>query len=136
MEREKMNETEEIEIEGIKETTRKELEELEIERINKIEELKETEKELKIITIAKLKREIIIQTISKHLNIELIKVSKKSILSTATAISDRKNITIEPINSTLKSKIRHFCHELPFGIISFNRNVTIETIDIISYDKK
>ena len=35
-----MNETEEIKIEGIKETTRKELEEIETERINKIKELK------------------------------------------------------------------------------------------------
>ena len=34
-----MNEAEEIEIEGIKETTRKELEEIEIERRNKIKEL-------------------------------------------------------------------------------------------------
>ena len=50
-------------------------------------------------------------------------------------ISDRKNIKIEPINPTLKKTI-YYCDELPFKIISFNRYINIEKINIIaSYDK-
>ena len=76
------------------------------------------------------------ETISEHLNIVLIKVSKKSILSTVITISDRKNIKEEPINLTLENKAMYCCDKLPFEIISFNRYINIETVNIISsYDK-
>ena len=76
------------------------------------------------------------ETISEHLNIVLIKVSKKSILSTVITISDRKNIKEEAINLTLENKAMCYCDKLPFEIISFNRYINIETVNIISsYDK-
>ena len=48
-----------------------------------------------------------------------------------------KKFKVEPINSTPKNDIMFYCNELPFGIISPNRFLNIETMNIISfYDEK
>ena len=47
-----------------------------------------------------------------------------------------KKFKVEPINSTPKNDM-FYCNELPFGIISPNRFLNIETMNIISfYDEK
>ena len=47
--------------------------------------------------------ELRIKLLAKVLNIKLTKESKEFILNAATTISDRKNIKVEPIDSTLKN---------------------------------
>ena len=41
-----------------------------------------------------------------------------------------------PVDSSLKNKRIAYCFELPFGIICFSSYVNIETMNIISSDKK
>ena len=85
-----MNEAEEIEIEGIRETIIKELEEIEIEKINKIKELER---------IARKKE---FYELTKCLNFNLRIESKKAIRSIAEYISDGKNLKIKPIDLSIK----------------------------------
>ena len=76
-----MNETEEIKIEGIRETARKELEELELERISKLKELEEIKRELeKLEKLEKerIARKIKLNELTKFVNIRLIKESEKN----------------------------------------------------------
>ena len=75
-----MNQTEEIKIEGIRETARKELEELELERISKIKELEQIKRELEKfekLEIERIARKIKLNELAKFVNIRIIKESEK-----------------------------------------------------------
>ena len=106
-------------------------------RIGKLNEIEIAIKKLeKPGIITQIIKELRIKILAKLLNIELIKESKEFILNAATTISYRKNIKVEPINATIKNKMIYYCDELPFGIISFNRYINIETMNnISSYNK-
>ena len=49
-------------------------------------------------------------------------------------ISIGKNLKIKPIDSNFSNKQIAYCPDLPFGIISFNSFVNIETMNIIPSD--
>ena len=49
-------------------------------------------------------------------------------------ISIGKNLKVKPIDSNFSNKKIAYCPDLPFGIISFNSFVNIETMNIISSD--
>ena len=55
-------------------------------------------------------------------------------LSNKRNISSGKNLKIKPIDSNFSNKQRAYCPDLPFGIISFNSFVNIETMNIFSSD--
>ena len=77
-----------------------------------------------------------IKKLTKNWSIELTKESKEFILNAATTISNSKNIKVEPINSTLKNNIILYCSELSFRVISPDRFLNIERMNIISsYDE-
>ena len=56
--------------------------------------------------------------LANNLNIELIKGSKKTILSIAEYVRNGKNLKIKPNDSNLKDKCIADSNELPFGIWS------------------
>ena len=116
-----MTEAKKIEIEGIKEATRKELKEIEIERINEMQELERIARQIKFYSNVNLRRE-----------------SNKTILSVAEYVSNRKKLKIKPVDWVwwLKFKCRAYFPELPFGIISHCTYLSIRAMSIISSDTK
>ena len=63
-----------------------------------------------------------------------IKGNAKHILSMTEYISNGKNLKIKPIYSNFNNKKIAYSPDSPFGIISFNSFVKIETKNIISSD--
>ena len=57
--------------------------------------------------------------LSNNLNIKLIKGPRKSILYIKDYVNNGENLTIDPIDSSLKIKCIAYCLESPFGILSF-----------------
>ena len=72
--------------------------------------------------------------LANDLIIKLIIGYKKPILSIANAISNEKNLRIEPIDSSLKEKFIVYFVELHFGILSLWCYLNIEIMNIISFD--
>ena len=63
-----------------------------------------------------------------------IKGVAKHILYMTEYISNGKNLKIKPIDSNSNNKQIAYCPNLPFGIISFNSFVNIETLNVIFSD--
>ena len=118
-----------IRIESIKDTAKRETEELRIKRINKLKKIKKIK-----VVIKELRIEITFNELVNNLDIRLLKGSKKSILNIAEYISNGKNIKIKPIDSSFKNKHIAYCLELPFGIMSSSSYIIIEIMNIISSD--
>ena len=114
-----ITETEKIGIEGIREATGKELEEREIERIDKIRALERIARKIKFYS-----------------NINLRIEFNKTVLTVAEYISDRKNLKIKPIDLSLKDKCIAYFPELPSGVISSCSYLSIKAMNIISSDSK
>ena len=64
-------------------------------------------------------RNIKFNRLSNDLNIKLIKGTKNSILYMKDRVNNGENLTIKPVDLSLKTKEIAFCSELPFGILSF-----------------
>ena len=114
-----ITETEKIGIEGIREATGKELEEREIERIDKIRALERIARKIKFYS-----------------NINLRIEFNKTVLTVAEYISDRKNLKKKPIDLSLKDKCIAYFPELPSGVISSCSYLSIKAMNIISSDSK
>ena len=114
-----ITETEKIGIEGIREATGKELEEREIERIDKIRALERIARKIKFYS-----------------NINLRIKFNKTVLTVAEYISDKKNLKIKPIDLSLKDKCIAYFPELPSGVISSCSYLSIKAMNIISSDSK
>ena len=72
--------------------------------------------------------------LSNDLNIKLIEGTNSTISYIKDYINNGENITIDPIDSSLKNKCIAYCPELSFGILSFSSYVDIEAMNIISSD--
>ena len=145
---------EKLELEIIREVKIEELKKLELEILENLEKPKKLEKleKLKLKQLRKLnKLEVEIESIKRleikrivkefhelanDSNIELRIESKKTILSIAEYINNRKNFKIEPIDSSLKGKCIGYCPELPSGILSPCSYLNIKKMNIIFSDKK
>ena len=86
-------------IELIKDTTKRDTEEIRIERINKLNKIEKTK-----TVIKELKIGIKFNKLANNLDIRLQKGSKKSILNIVEYVSNAKNLKIKPIDSNLKKK--------------------------------
>ena len=132
---------ERLELKTVKELEIEKLEKLKIRNqkleLKKLKQLRKLETEIEILERQEMKRTVIeLNKLANNLNVELVKVSKKSLVQQSIIISNL-SWTVDPINSSLKNKILCYCDALPFVIISFNRYINIQTMDIIfSYDKK
>ena len=83
----------------IKDTPKTDTEELKIEKINKFNKI------VKIKTVIKeIRIETNINELANSLDIILIKETKKFILNIAEYITNRKNLKIKPVDSSLKKQ--------------------------------
>ena len=114
------------------------LEKTEKLRLKKLKELNKLRARIKSIERLEIKR--IVKEFNELVNysdIELTIESKKhifSITSITKPISNKKNLRIEPIGSSLKEKCIVYCPELPFGILSLCSYLDIKTMSIIYFD--
>ena len=83
--------------------------------------------------VNKIERKIKFDKLSNDLSIKLIKGSNEAILLIPESITNRKNLTIDPIDSSSKNKTGLYSNELPFGILSLNSFLNIETMNVISF---
>ena len=83
----------------MKDTPKTDIEELKIEKINKFNKI------IKIKTVIKeIRIEININELANSLDIILIKGTKKFILKIVEYITNRKNLKIKPVDSSLKKQ--------------------------------
>ena len=87
-----------------------------------------------LIKISKIEIEIKSNKLSNDFNIKLIEGTNGTISYIKDYINNKENLTIDPIDSSLKNKCIAYCPELPFGILSFSSYVDIEAMNIISSD--
>ena len=90
---------------------------MELEELEKLERKTEIEKE-DWKELEKLKIERKFNELANHLSINLIKGSKKAILSIADYISKGENLKIESIGSSVKDKRIAYRSILLFGLLS------------------
>ena len=69
--------------------------------------------------LSRKERNIKFNRLSNDLNIKLIKGTKNSMLYMKDRVKNGENLTIKPVDLSLKTKEIAFCSELPFGILSF-----------------
>ena len=83
--------------------------------------------------VNKIERKIKFDKLSNDLSIKLIKGSNEAILLIPESITNRKNLTIDPIDSSSKNKTVLYSNELLFVILSLNSFLNIETMNVISF---
>ena len=83
--------------------------------------------------VNKIERKIKFDKLSNDLSIKLIKGSNEAILLIPESITNRKNLTIDPIDSSSKNKAVLYSNELLFVILSLNSFLNIETMNVISF---
>ena len=89
----------------MKDTPKTDIEELKIEKINKFNKI------IKIKTVIKeIRIEININELANSLDIILIKGTKKFILKIVEYITNRKNLKIKPVDSSLKKQTYSLLH--------------------------
>ena len=88
------------------------------------------------IVLKELRIEIKFNELANNLDIRLLKelCFENSILNIAEYITNGKNLKIEPLDSSFKTKRIAYCLELPCGIIYFSSYVNIEKTNINSSD--
>ena len=118
-----------IRIESIRDTIKRETEDLGIKRTNKLNRMEKTK-----IVLKELRIEIKFNELANNLDIRLLKRTKTSSLNIAEQITNEKDLKVKPIDSSFKNKRVAYCFELPFGIISSSSYVNTETMNIISSD--
>ena len=89
----------------MKDTPKTDIEELKIEKINKFNKLTKIKTVIKEIRI-----EININELANSLDIILIKGIKKFFLKTVEYITNRKNLKIKPVDSSLKKQTYSLLH--------------------------
>ena len=89
----------------MKDTPKTDIEELKIEKINKFNKI------MKIKTVIKeIRIEININELANSLDIMLMKGTKKFILKIVEYITNRKNLKIKPVDSSLKKQTYSLLH--------------------------
>lgn len=89
----------------MKDTPKTDIEELKIEKINKFDKI------MKIKTVIKeIRIEININELANSLDIMLMKGTKKFILKIVEYITNRKNLKIKPVDSSLKKQTYSLLH--------------------------
>ena len=86
------------------------------------------------IVIKELRIEIKFNELADNSNIRSIKGNRNFVLNIAEYSTNRNNLKLKPVASSLKINRTAYFFELLFGIISFSSFVNIETMNIISSD--
>ena len=78
------------------------------------------------------KTEMKFKKLSNNMNIKLVNGLGLHISLIKKNTDNGKNLKIKPVDSSIQNKEIACCSELPFGILSFNSYLDIESMSIIS----